>query len=212
MCFKNVFYSLTQTWALIHARTHACTHARLVTPTPPLSEPSIGDIIQLAAISGDHTFNVYMMPEVAIDKKTTAVTGFEVKNGKLIQDYLSVSKMTVTLHQALTSFIAFLRSLKQPVLLAAHNAKLIHRHKLEKELYRCALTDQFKQLGPRFLDTCQLSKALFPGLGSYKQNNLSYPFLGKINIAHNALKNATALQELYSCWNPDQESVIQYSF
>ncbi|XP_056455430.1 DNA polymerase III subunit epsilon-like [Gadus chalcogrammus] len=173
-------------------------------------EPSRGDIIQLAAISGDHTFNVYMMPEVAIDKRTTAVTGFKVDNGRLFKDYQSVS--TVTLHQALTSFIAFLRSLKQPMLLAAHNAKLIHRRKLEKELYRCALTDQFKQLGPRFLDTCQLSKALFPGLGSYKQNNLSYPFLGKIDITHNALKNATALQELYGCWNPDQESVIQYSF
>ncbi|CAL8375718.1 unnamed protein product [Arctogadus glacialis] len=174
-------------------------------------EPSIGDIIQLAAVSGDHTFNVYMMPEVAIDKRTTAVTGFKVENGTLIQDIHSY-KTTVTLHQALTSFIAFLRSLKQPVLLAAHNSKRIHRNKLEKELYRCALTDQFKQLGSRYLDTCQLSKALFPGLGSYNQNNLSYPFLGKIDIAHNALKNATALQELYGCWNPDQESVIQYSF
>jgi DNA polymerase III epsilon subunit-like protein len=170
----------------------------------------MGDIIQLAAISGDHTFNVYMMPEVAIDKRTTAVTGFKVDNGMLFKDYNSVS--TVTLHQALTSFIAFLRSLKQPVLLAAHNAKLIHRNKLEKALYRCALTDQFKQLGPRLLDTCQLSKALFPGLGSYKQNNLSYPFLGKIDIAKNPLRGVTALQGLYSCWNPAQESVTQGSF
>ncbi|CAL8237669.1 unnamed protein product [Boreogadus saida] len=177
--------------------------------TTPL-EPSWGDIIQLAAVSGDHTFNVYMMPEVAINKRTTAVTGFKVNDGKLLQDYNSVS--TVTLHQALTSFIAFLRSLKQPVLLAAHNARQIHRNKLEKVLYRCALTDQFKQLGPRYLDTCQLSKALFPGLGSYKQNNLSYPFLGKTDIAHNALMNARALQELYGRWNPDQESVIQCSF
>ncbi|XP_059916521.1 uncharacterized protein LOC132464249 [Gadus macrocephalus] len=175
-------------------------------------EPSMGDIIQLAAVSGDHTFNVYMMPEVAIDKRTTAVTGFQVMYGKLYQDNMSVSQKTFTLHQALTSFIAFLRSLKQPVLLAAHNAKYIHRRKLEKELYRCALTDQFKQLGPRFLDTCLLSKALFPGLGSYKQNNLSYPFLGKIDIAHNAFKNARALQELYGYWNPDEESVILCSF
>ncbi|CAL8370353.1 unnamed protein product [Boreogadus saida] len=123
-------------------------------------EPSRGDIIQLAAVSGDHTFNVYMMPEVAINKRTTAVhtcafTGFEV------EDYLSTYKTTVTLHQALTSFIAFLRSLKQTVLLVVHNPKRIHRNELEKALYRCVLTNQFKQLGPRYLDTCQLSKALF---------------------------------------------------
>ncbi|CAL8386808.1 unnamed protein product [Boreogadus saida] len=83
---------------------------------------------------------------------------------------------------------------------------------LDRALFRCCLTEQSKKLGSRFLDTYLLSKALFPGLDSYQQKDLSYPFLGKIDIAKNPLRGETALQGLYGCWNPAQESVTQCSF
>ncbi|CAL8375732.1 unnamed protein product [Arctogadus glacialis] len=118
------------------------------------SEPGAGDIIQLAAISGGHTFNVYIMPQGDIDIVTKVRTGFSVKDDKLFQNSTAVS--TVTLHEALTSFLAFLRSFNLPILLAAHNAKDIALHLLNKALIRCYLTKQFQELGPSFLDTLPL--------------------------------------------------------
>ena len=142
-----------------------------------------------------------------MDKPTAAAKGYQLQYGALFHNGIKVA--TVTLHKALASFISFLRSLKQPVLLAAHDARRFDKPVLDRSLFRCSLTQQFQQLGVRFLDTLLLSKALYPGLDSYEQGVLSYPFLGNRNNAYNALKNVTDLQELYGCWNPDQESVAQ---
>jgi hypothetical protein len=101
------------------------THARSLAhplPSPPLSDTKRCDIIQLAAISGDLTFNMYMMPQVAIDRGATAVTGFRVHNGKLFQNGRAMN--TAILHEALASFLDFLWSLEKPVLLAVHNASI----------------------------------------------------------------------------------------
>ena len=182
-------------------RTHSLNHS------PPLSDCRSCDIIQLAAISGGHTFNVYIMPEDGIDIITRVTTGFEDRNGKLFQN--DIAMPTITLHKALGAFISFLQSFDQPVLLAAHDAKCFDKPVLDRALFRCSLTEQFKMLGSSFLDTLLLSKALYPGLDSYEQGKLSYPFLGKPDYSHNALIDVTALQELYRCWNPNRESVLQ---
>ncbi|CAL8359550.1 unnamed protein product [Lota lota] len=173
-------------------------------------DTTVCDIIQLAAISGDRSFNVFTVPKTAIDRGAAEVTGFSVRDGALFLH--GVAMTTVTLHKALTSFISFLWSLEQPVLLAAHNARHFDVPILTRALLRCSLMEQFQQLGSSFLDTLPLSKALYPGLESYKQENLVSRFLRKPYNAHNALGDVTALQELYSCWNPDPRFVIQFSF
>ncbi|XP_030221846.1 uncharacterized protein LOC115550712 isoform X2 [Gadus morhua] len=113
------------------------------------------EIIQLAAISGERTFNVYMMPEIAIDRGAAEVTGFSVRDGALLLQGTAVP--TVTLTEALTSFLDFLQSLEQPVLLAAHGARRFDKPVLDRALLRCSLTRQFQQLGSRYLDTFLLS-------------------------------------------------------
>ncbi|CAL8359546.1 unnamed protein product [Lota lota] len=160
------------------------------------------DIIQLAAISGDRPFNVFTVPETAIDRGAAEVTGFSVRDGALFRR--GVAMTTVTLHEALTSFISFLSSFEQPVLLAAHNAKRFDIPVLNRALRGCSLTEQFQQLGSSFLDTFLLSKALYPMINSYSQVNMVRYFLGKKYNAHNALEDVTALQELYGYWNPGQ--------
>ncbi|XP_030221845.1 uncharacterized protein LOC115550712 isoform X1 [Gadus morhua] len=125
------------------------------------------EIIQLAAISGERTFNVYMMPEIAIDRGAAEVTGFSVRDGALLLQGTAVP--TVTLTEALTSFLDFLQSLEQPVLLAAHGARRFDKPVLDRALLRCSLTRQFQQLGSRYLDTFLLSKALYPRIDSYSQ-------------------------------------------
>ena len=182
-------------------RTHSLNHS------PPLSGSRSCDIIQLAAISGGHTFNVYIMPEDDMDAWTEKSTGFKSRKGKLFQNKIAMP--TITLHKALSTFISFLQSFDQPVVLAAHNAQRFDKPVLDRALFRCSLTEQFNMLGSSFLDTLLLSKALYPGLNSYEQGKLSYPFLGKPDNSHNALIDVTALQELYRCWNPNRESVLQ---
>ena len=176
-----------------HSRSHTLT---------PLSETWRCEIIQLAAISGERTFNVYMMPEIAIDRGAAEVTGFSVRDGELLLQGTAVP--TVTLTEALTSFLDFLQSLEQPVLLTAHGARRFDKPVLDRALLKCSLTRQFQQLGSRYLDTFLLSKALYPRIRSYSQVNLVRHFLGKTYNAHNALEDVRALQELYSCWDPSQ--------
>ncbi|CAL8291328.1 unnamed protein product [Boreogadus saida] len=160
------------------------------------------EIIQLAAISGERTFNVYTMPKIAIDRGAAEVTGFSVRDGALLLQGTAVP--TVTLTEALTSFLDFLQSLEQPVLLVAHGARRFDQPVLDRALLKCSLTRQFQQLGSRYLDTFLLSKALYPSIRSYSQVNLVRHFLGKIYNAHNALEDVRALQELYSCWDPSE--------
>ncbi|CAL8321523.1 unnamed protein product [Gadus morhua 'NCC'] len=168
------------------------------------------DIIQLAAISGVHTFNIYMMPQVAIDRGATAVNGFSVSDGALLLRGTAIP--TATLTEALTSFLDFLRSLEQPVLLAAHNARRFDKPVLDRALLGCSLARQFQQLGSRFLDTLPLSRALHPGFDSHSLVNLSGYFLPRHYNAHDALEDVRALQELYNCWNPRQETLDQFVF
>ncbi|CAL8370355.1 unnamed protein product [Boreogadus saida] len=172
------------------------------------------DIIQLAAISGVHTFNMYMMPQVPIHIKANEVNGFSVSDGELL--LRGTAMPTVTLTEALTSFLAFLQSLKQslkqPVLLAAHNGRRFDNPVLDRALIGCSLDEEFQQLGSRFLDTLELSRALHPGLGSHSLVNLSKHFLPRHYNAHDALEDVRALQELYNCWNPPQETLDRFVF
>ena len=204
---------------LFHFRAFLCVstylmHTRLLTHslahTPPLSDTWQCDIIQLAAISGVHTFNIYMMPQVAIDRGATAVNGFSVSDGALLLRGTAIP--TATLTEALTSFLDFLRSLEQPVLLAAHNARRFDKPVLDRALLGCSLARQFQQLGSRFLDTLPLSRALHPGLDSHSLVNLSGYFLPRHYNAHDALEDVRALQELYNCWNPRQGTLDQFVF
>ncbi|CAL8291350.1 unnamed protein product [Boreogadus saida] len=168
------------------------------------------DIIQLAAISGDRTFNVYMMPQVAIDEGAMEVNGFSVSDGALL--LCGRAMPTVTLPEALTSFLGFLWSLEQPVLLAAHNARHFAKPVLDRALLRCSLNWQFQQLGSRFLDTLPLSRALHPGLDSHSLVNLLGYFLRRHYNAHDGFEDARALQDLYNCWNPRQEIVDNFLY
>ncbi|CAL8291352.1 unnamed protein product [Boreogadus saida] len=119
---------------------------------------------------------------------------------------------TIILHEALASFLDFLWSLEQPVLLAAHGARRFDIPVLDRALFRCSLDEEFQQLGSSFLDTLPLSKALYPRLGSHSLVNLSDHFLGIRYNAHDALEDVTALQELYYCWNLNPRYVARWSF
>ncbi|CAL8291334.1 unnamed protein product [Boreogadus saida] len=63
---------------------------------------------------------------------------------------------TAILHEALASFLDFLWSLEQPVLLAAHGARCFDKPVLDRALLWCSFTKEFQELGSRILDTLHL--------------------------------------------------------
>lgn len=172
-------------------------------------DTAVCDIIQLAAICEDKVFNVYTLPGRALTDSAQNVTGFTVSNGRLFLRGALVD--TISLVEALTKFIAFLRSFRQPVLLAAHNAKRYDAPVLTRVLQQCSLLREFQQVVSGFLDTFLLSKALFR-LNSYSQEYMVRYFLEKTYNAHNALEDARMLQELYKAWRPTTFKILACTF
>ncbi|KAM9377221.1 DNA polymerase III subunit epsilon-like [Pholidichthys leucotaenia] len=173
-------------------------------------DTDVCDIIQLAAISGERVFNVYTLPHRTLTSSAREVTGFTVRDDRLFlhDDPLE----TVPLIEALTSFITFLRSFHQPVLLAAHNAMRFDALVLTRVLKQYSLLQEFQQVVSGFLDTFLLSKNLFRHLSSYSQKNMVRHFLGRTYNAHNAVEDARMLQELYRTWNPTAAAASRCTF
>jgi len=168
------------------------------------------DIIQVAAISGGRSFNVYTVPPSPITAQAASITGFIVRDGALYVHGAAVP--TVSLAAALSSFMVFLRSLPQPVLLAAHSGMRFDVPVLRRALRLTNLRDEFARLNSSSLDTFLLAKRLHPYQASFSQVNLVKHFLKKSYDAHNALGDVQALQELYCRWNPDSSHVKRCTF
>ncbi|XP_076026005.1 DNA polymerase III subunit epsilon [Genypterus blacodes] len=174
-------------------------------------DTTVCDIIQLSALSGDRDFNVYIFPQVELTDSAKRVTGFTVRDKSLLLRGEPV--VTIPLHQALTSFIAFLRTFKSPVALVAHGAKRFDAPLLARSLQKCGLKREFQQVVSGLVDTFLLCKNLFPyQLASFAQVSLVKHFLGKSYNAHNALEDSRALQELYRKWNPSSQQRLRCTF
>ncbi|XP_031720897.1 three prime repair exonuclease 2 isoform X2 [Anarrhichthys ocellatus] len=172
-------------------------------------DTTVCHIIQLSAVSGDRVFNVYTLPDRELTESAKRVTGFTVSDGELLLKGTPVN--TVPLADALTSFIDFLRSFRSPVLLAAHNAMRFDAPVLCRVLRELSLLQEFKQVAAVFLDTLPLSKNLFR-LHSYSQENMVRHFLKKTYDAHNAVEDATMLQELFNKWHPSTRDISTVTF
>lgn len=174
------------------------------------SDTGVCDLIQLSAISGNSVFNAYTLPRRPISSSAAEVTGCTVKDGQLFVRGTPVR--TVPVSDALTSFIAFLRSFRRPVLLAAHNARLFDAPVLIRVLQQFHLLQEFQQVVTGFLDTFLLSKNVYRGLGSYSQGNLVRHFLGETYDAHNAEEDARMLQKLFNAWNPGSRDISRFIY
>ncbi|XP_078112760.1 DNA polymerase III subunit epsilon-like [Sander vitreus] len=165
-------------------------------------DTTVCDIIQVSAICGERVFNVYTLPRQTLTESAKQVTGFTVHNDCLFLRGAPVN--TIPLVDALTSFIDFLRSFRRPVLLAAHNVKRFDAPVLNRVLRQLSLRQEFQKVVSGYVDTFLLSKNLNPGLSSYSQENLVRHFLQRTYNAHDAMQDATMLQELFNSWSPSK--------
>ncbi|XP_012717881.1 three-prime repair exonuclease 1 [Fundulus heteroclitus] len=173
-------------------------------------DTAVCDIIQLAAVYRGRVFNEHTLPRRALTTSATQVTGFRVESDGLWCHGDRV--MTIPLADLLTSFLAFLRSFRCPVVLAAHNAKRFDAPVLTRVLRQYSLLQEFQQVVSGFLDTFLLSKNLYRGLPGYSQQFLVSYFLGRSYNAHNAEDDAKMLQELYEAWTPGEMDVLRATF
>ncbi|XP_040019536.2 three prime repair exonuclease 2-like [Gasterosteus aculeatus] len=172
-------------------------------------DTDVCDIIQLSAVCGKRVFNAYILPTRELTASAKQVTGFTVSDGKLFRDGVPTS--TVPLADALASFLDFLRSFAGPVRLAAHSATRFDAPVLTRVMRRLKLLPEFQRLVSGYVDTFPLAKNLFR-LSSYSQQNMVRHFLGKSYDAHNAVADATMLQELFNHWNPSAQAVQRATF
>ncbi|XP_041652221.1 uncharacterized protein LOC121515491 [Cheilinus undulatus] len=173
-------------------------------------DTSVCDIIQLSAVCGKRVFNVYCLPRRELTDGAENVTGFTVRDGVLYLRGIPVD--TIPLVEALTSFIAFLRSFHRPVILAAHNARRFDAPVITRVLRQISLRQEFLQVVTGFLDTFLLGKNVYHGLASYSQVYMVNYFLGKTYDAHNAVEDARMLQELFKRWSPDRPTVSRFIY
>ncbi|KAJ8252322.1 hypothetical protein COCON_G00216340 [Conger conger] len=169
------------------------------------------DIIQLSAVSGGHSCNLYMLPRCRIQSGAAAVTGFSVRRRHL---YLHGHALpTVPLPQALAAFLAFLRMLGRPLLLG-HNIRRFDCPMLARALDEWQLRAAFQEVSSGFLDTLPLARDLLRDRGqqSYKQESLVKTVLGVSYPAHDAMEDVRALQELYYALQPTAAQALKHTF
>lgn len=168
------------------------------------------NIIQLAAVCGDHIFNGYTVPMLPISKDVTDLTGFTVHGSSLYRYGDPVPTMPVK--DLLIQFIDYLGYFQHPVLVA-HNAMRFDAPVLMRVLAENGLQQRFKQVVSCIVDTYQLSTYIHPGLPrGHSLKALASHFLRKQFDAHNAVEDARILEMLFYTWNPSNYYVNMFTF
>ncbi|KAG7522811.1 PML-like [Solea senegalensis] len=169
------------------------------------------DIIQLAAVSGGHSLNLYVIPRSRMQQGAAKVTGFRVRRQRLYLHRQLV--LTNSLREVLVSFIAFLQMLRRPLLIG-HNIRRFDCRLLYRALDELDLRAEFESSISGCVDTLPLAREMLKDrcLQSFRQENLVKELLDVNYKAHDALEDVRALQALYTVLQPTQELVWRHMF
>ncbi|MGH0146534.1 UNVERIFIED_CONTAM: hypothetical protein FKN15_008332 [Acipenser sinensis] len=154
------------------------------------------DIIQMCAISGEKTFNVYICPRKQISEEASSVNGFTVQNQTLFLD--DVPMETKSHKEALTDFLAFLVTLHRPVLVG-HNLQWFDRLIVSRIMSEFCLLNEFQKVISGYQDTFLIAKKYIPKtrVTNFKLENLVRVILNKSYPDHDSMEKVKALQDLY---------------
>uniref|UniRef100_UPI0037E76204 protein PML-like n=1 Tax=Semicossyphus pulcher TaxID=241346 RepID=UPI0037E76204 len=169
------------------------------------------EIVQLAAVSGGHSLNLYIIPRCRMQRGAAKVTGFRVRRHRLYLHRQLV--LTNSLREVLVSFIAFLQMLGRPLVIG-HNIRRFDCPLLARALDELDLRAEFDSSISGCVDTLPLAREMLKGhsLQSFRQENLVRELLGVDYKAHDALEDVRALQALYSVLQPTPELICRHRF
>lgn len=133
-----------------------------------------------------------------ISQKATEITGLSYCFQKNQMYHYGKEIYSVHIHQALLSFLDFLKSKSCPVLIG-HNIGSYDVPILSRLLEEFGLLAAFLQLISGCIDTLKLSRKVFSKseILNYKQSTLVKAILGKEYDAHNALEDVKILFQLF---------------
>ncbi|XP_077373719.1 three prime repair exonuclease 4 [Festucalex cinctus] len=169
------------------------------------------ELVQLAAVSGSRSLNLYTLPRRRMEAGAARVTGLRVRRRRLYLHRRPVP--TVPLRDALLSFIAFLRALGRP-LLAGHNIRRFDCRPLARALDETGLRARLEASVAGFVDTLPLAREVLKdcGMRSFKQEYLVKELMGVDYEAHDALEDVRSLQALYRVLQPKPDVVARCTF
>lgn len=170
------------------------------------TDTSTCDIVQLSAISGEKSFNAYVLPRCRMTDGAARVTGLTVHEGTL---HLHLRPVRTTPHRhALTGFISFLKTFNRPFLVG-HNSRRFDWPILMRVLKDFGLSEEFGEVVSGCVDTLTMSREMFR-LEKYSQPYLVHHFLRQTYGAHDATEDVRTLQDLYRVWKPREELVMKH--
>lgn len=169
------------------------------------------EIIQLAAVCGGHSLNLYTVPHYRMQRGAAKVTGFRVRRHKLYLHRRPI--LTNSLKEVLVSFIAFLHMLERPLVIG-HNIRRFDCPVLARALDEFDLKAEFVSAISGCLDTLPLAREIFKdaSLQSFRQESLVKTVLGVTYKAHDALEDVRVLQMFYKVLKPKPEQVLKHTF
>ncbi|CAL8323183.1 unnamed protein product [Gadus morhua 'NCC'] len=169
------------------------------------------EIVQLAAVSGCNSINLYTVPRCRMQSRAAKVTGFRVRRHRLFLNRQPV--LTNSLKDVFLSFMAFLRMLGRPILIG-HNIRRFDCPVLLRALDELDLRVEFQSIITGCLDTLPLARDICKdnGYKSFRQENLVRELLGVDYDAHNALEDVRSLQALYWALQPTSQLISRHFF
>ncbi|XP_066970555.1 uncharacterized protein [Macrobrachium rosenbergii] len=175
------------------------------------------DILQIAAVSNEHSFMQYVTPTKPIHPKAEEVTGLKNENGTLMKR-TSANPLTwepletLPVGRALQKFLEWLEAIG-PCLLAAHNAPFDKRHLLY-HVHESGMHEEFQKSVRGFVNTLPFFRKTLPEFKTqglkYKQEVLVEHLLGEGYDAHDALEDAKFLQKLVKKVNAPKPDLVEH--
>lgn len=156
------------------------------------------EILQIAALYGEHLFSVYVRPTRKIEEGASLVNGIRYEEGILTYNFKEIDKENVcTLSEALKKFYIFLSSFGRKVILTAHNCAF-DRPILIRSIQQTYMLKHFKSVTHGFTDTLPLTRLLTgkKGKGENTLTSLAANFAIDTSNAHNAVQDVEMLQQV----------------
>ena len=162
--------------------------------TSGASKDEDSSICQIAAVSNKGDFNVYILPATPITPYVSKLTKLTLHGNTLC--YKGKPVNTVSLDEALKSFLNYLSGHQNTVSLVAHNAKSFDARVIMAAMESCGLIHDFSSCVLGFIDSVLLFKCAYPEMKSYGQEKLCSDILNETYNTHNAIDDCALLKKL----------------
>lgn len=163
------------------------------------------DIIELACVAGEDSFNRYVFPKSPITDGATAVTGLYVANGKM---YFHKNKVdSVSVEGCLDDFTQWLKQYSNP-LLVCHNGRAFD----SINLLKTCQNNSFSLPIEGFVDSLFVFREALPDRKCYKLEALVKDCMSMSFKAHSAHEDVKALQSLVLQCKISCDVLLKHSF